>query len=177
VIKPPSLIGTYDLVFSGDPALDTPPEPTREPSESDAEWEKRAVAFYKGSVWVDWSERLRLARETGKAESWQALLKAGQVPTIFRMQQVPGAAWRKVIKLIEGMGTPEAAAICFRCAIVSVVNWGGGDLKVKQATDKDLRERIATEEIVNTLDNCHPGIVSELGNAVYVRMSSPSPLS
>jgi hypothetical protein len=177
VIKPPSLTGTYDLVHSGDTALDAPPEPKQEPGEADADWVKRATEFYASAPWVDWQERLRIARETGRTEAWQALVKPGQVLTTFRMQPVPGTVWRKVIKAIEGMGVPEAAALCFRCAIVSIANYGGGELKVKQATDKDLRERIATEEIVNTLDACHPGVVSELGNAVYARMSSPPPLS
>jgi hypothetical protein len=130
--------------------------------------------FYDSSEWKAWSERLRIARETGNPEAWQGLLKPGSKPTIFRMQQVPGIAWRKIVGRIPDVGTPEAAALCFRAAIRG---FDGYEFKLEWATDKDVGERLATVAVVNALDKIHPGIVSELGNLVYYRMSNPSPLS
>jgi hypothetical protein len=176
VICPPSLTNSYDLVYSGDPALDTPPEPTRNEGESDADWEARAVAFYKGDEWVTWQNRLRIARETGKPEAWQSLLKPGSVPTLFHMRQVPGTTWRKVYSHLESAkpGAAEIYALAFRAAIMGFTHF---DHKVKRATDRNIGEDVATVDVVNALDAVHPSIVTELGGLVFERMSSPRPLS
>jgi hypothetical protein len=178
VIKPPSLTVDYHLVFSGDPALDKPEEPTRGPGEEHEPWMARAKAFYELPPWKAWRESLRIARDTGSPERWRAMLKPGTTPTLFIMRQVPGVTWRKIHDRLvrQEIGTSEAAALCFRAAIVGFKDLGV-DIKITQATDPDIRERIATPDVVTALDAIHAGIVSELGDLVFQRMNAPSPLS
>jgi hypothetical protein len=174
VIKPPSLTGDYDLVYSGDPALDAPPEPVRNEDETQEAYVERATKFYESAEWKEWREKLRLARETGSPEAWQSLLKPGGKPTLFRMGRVDGNVWRSVLDHINVVGLSSAAALVFRAAIKGFVEF---DFKIDYATDKTIDARIASPKVVSALDAIHPGIVSELGNEVYRRMTNPSPLS
>lgn len=165
-IKPLSLVGEYHLAWSGDPAFDAPPAP-----EGDAEPSPERK---------EWLERFRSAQRLGTKEAWQALLKPGQVPTLFRMRQVPQALAAKLISIARsGELDPvfELHPLCFRVALRGVENWApGAELKVKHATDAHHGKlgQIATEDIVNAVSLM---VSIELGSFVWQRVQSPDPLS
>ena len=179
MIKPPSLVAEYDLVYSGDPALDAPPHPERAHGISDDDHVEALKAFYSSEVWQAWLARLRVAQNAGTEAAWSAVLKPGEKPTRFVMRQVPGTVWRKVLDQINTGKLDEAtgAALVFRTAIVGIRDLGVDGVDVTMETDAVLRERIAARSVVDKLDAIHPAIVSELGNVVWRRMNNPDPLS
>lgn len=162
MIKPLSLTGEYDLIWSGDPALDAPDK-----AASDAEQEA-------------WADRFRIATETGQ---WDPLLKPGQKPTRFRMCQIYGKAREAVRDLLATVEeTPnQTLSYLFRAHLVSIDDFG--DHKVRRAADERLGMKIATEETIKALhsvDRDRPAIgeaiVRELGMAVIARFNGVSPL-
>jgi hypothetical protein len=166
VIKPLSLTGEYHLAWSGDPAFDAPPAP-----EGDAEASPERK---------EWVERFKLAQRSGTKEAWQALLKPGQVPTLFRFRQIPTSLAGKMISIARsGDIDPvfELHPLVFRVALRGVENWApGAELKVKHATDATFGKlgQIATEDAVNAVSLV---VAIELGSYIWQRVQAPDPLS
>lgn len=119
---PPSLVGTYDLIYSSDDALDRPAD-SDQPELADGETAAAFRARYElwAGPYVEWERKLKVARETG---DWTALLIPGQEPTRFKIRQVPAEVWTKVdsVAKAEGWSNTERVAWLFRLFVVDVTN-------------------------------------------------------
>ena len=155
MIRPPSVVKSYDAWFSGDPAFVQ--------LEDGASEDERAEHTRKWTV----------ARETGAIGD---LLVPGAFPTKFVMRPLSGSVFRKILDRRVGgkIGSAEQLALAFRCAVVSVENLG--DVKVDRRGVEDYGE-IATPAIVDALDAIDLSIVTELGSEAMRRAGEPSPLS
>jgi hypothetical protein len=151
VIKPPSLLHEYDLIYSGDPALALP---------EDAVIREHALA---------------VARETG---NWQALLIPGQEPTLFTLRPLTGSQydwWAGEVKrrqLVE----PEAAALAVRLALTGVKNFGPHKVEPVLVDG----HKLARIEIIDAIYAVPEGrmVVLELATAVIERATTaPRPKS
>ena len=153
MIRPPSAVRHYDYYYTGDPAFVQ--------LEDGATDEQKAEHAHKWQV----------ARETGQIAD---LLIPGASPTKFVLRPLPGSLFRKLYDRIAArqLGMAEAAALAFRCAVMSVENLG--DVQVKRRADADYGE-IATSAIVDVLDAIDLGIVAELGDQVIERSRQASP--
>jgi hypothetical protein len=156
-VRAPSNQKPYDDFWSGDSAFIQPAE--------DAE----SIAAH--------SVKVKRSRETG---DWSELVVPGRTPTKFVMQAIKGEQIRWIYDrnrcsdAAKEMGTAIAWALCFRCAIVEVVNLPI-EFKVTFVDDPNLG-RIADTNIVNLLDAADPSIVTELGLAAFVRARTLNPL-
>lgn len=144
MIKPPSLIHDYTLIYSGDPALNLP---------SDEEERDRA---------------LKTARETGK---WDALLTGKEQPTIFHLRPIVGTALDYLIGQRERLQLTDAelAVLALRLALKRVENFG--EHKVVHYKDKDHGVVLASTAIIDAIyteGGAEHGrkIVGELGGLV-----------
>lgn len=174
-MKLPSLQHETSLVWSGDPALDSP---VRNDGESDEAWETRAK---------EWGEKLARARKSGQ---WDALLKPGAKATTFNVGYVPKKAWSKFEDRVRGddVGVAEAMVTAFQLALRSVGEIDGLDgkpFKVTLRTDGDYGQ-IASEDILNLLDMYYRARkeqvadvadpVLEMGSAIISRQRGVDPL-
>lgn len=160
MIKPPSLTRETTWIYSGDPALDAPPENAPK---------KAAQA---------WADRLKVARQTGQ---WDGLLKAGQKPTLFTVRIIPGTPWRALMDSYHSgkRGPAELSALVARLALVGVMHLqdaDGNDVDVK-FTDVAGLGSIADQKVVDVLDGYSPDIIGELSQFVMERQTAPGPLS
>jgi hypothetical protein len=155
VIKPPSLVHEYDLIYSGDPALALP--------EDEKERE----------------HALTTARETG---NWQALLIAGQEPTLFTLRPLTVDEYEWWGTLAQGMTVARSAMLALRLALRKVQNFGA--FKVEPTTEDGYR--MAKKEIVDALLAVKDGTGAVIGMSLVVELagvvvdrarSAPSPKS
>ena len=91
-----SLAEPYKLISQYDSAIDLPPEPNapmprRAEGESDEAFKARAEAW--AAPIREWGKPLRTARETG---DYSAILKPGEVPTLFVIRQITSSEWLKL---------------------------------------------------------------------------------
>jgi hypothetical protein len=141
VIKPPSAIKEYTLIYSGDDALALPDDPS-----------ERANA-------------LRVARETG---DWSRLITPGMQPTLFHMRPVSGTLydwlageWRRR-RLVDS----EAYALAVRLALRRIENFGDHKVIVENEAPN-----LATVAIIDALYDVRGGreLMTELGALVLER--------
>lgn len=175
-MKLPSLQHETSLVWSGDPALDSP---VKRDGESKEDWESRLK---------DWDEKLQRARKTGQ---WDGLLKAGQKATLFNVGYVPKKPWSKFEDEVrsDAIGVGEAMVLAFQLAIRSATELEGKDGKPFKVTHKhdSAYGEVAREDILDLLDAYYrarkadvPDVsdpVMELGAAVIARQRGVDPLS
>lgn len=149
MLRPPSLQHEYTLIFSGDPALVLPEDP-----------EERANA-------------LRVARETGK---WDALIQAGQQPTMFHVRPLPQSTFRWLIgeatrRNLQGF---EMTILALRLALRRIDNFGTHSGKVQ--LEKNDEQQLAKIDVIDALFNVDPDdvdvgrrVVDELGTEILRR--------
>lgn len=160
IIRPPSLHKTWDTYWSQDPAFTPTPTLSDEPTP-----EEKAAG-------LEYLTKLRSAKNTG---DWSELVLAGKTPTKFVMGQVDRNVWRALIDRSRlppdskrHVGQSVAEAILFRLSVQSIE---GLDIKFKRAADPQWDEwDMAPASLINALDEIDPGIVSEIGNDVYLRL-------
>lgn len=151
-LRPPSNQSNRDDFWSRDPAFIQLPD-----NATEAQGAAHALKW-------------RVARETG---NFGELLVEGASPTKFVMRPIPGNIIRKLIdKCSAGqLGDLELAALAFRCALVEVSNFG--DTKIKHVNTEDFG-RIASQSIVDELDEVAKGAVNELGSEAIQRATGLS---
>lgn len=148
--SPPSLQHRHALVWSGDPALATPPDGADEATQK------------------AWEARLRVARETGK---WDDVLRPGELPTWFYVQPIRGTTLRLLADDATSgrIGPASMWSLCFRLGIKAIENPA---IAFTQESDARLGP-IAPSSVVDDLDALNPGIVAELGAALFNRAGVP----
>ncbi len=154
-VKPPE---KYRLAWSKDPAIKLP--------EDD----------------VEAGKALKIARETG---DWSKLLPdSKQQPTWFIMRWLPEMPYRRWWDLRRERGGPvgidEALALLFKMALVEIE--GGGDLRVRLADDDRVRDRVATDQILDDLKAALGRseatlLVAEIAACVFEREEFTAPKS
>lgn len=145
-----SMADKYELVWSGDPALDVEAE--------------------------DFKHRFELCRD-GKAP-WSSACRPGAQPTIFVFRVLGGEEWRQVLDYTQRGGVGQdllvKSATVFRVALLDVVNLPGCQ-HIQHVKHPEMGWKMASVEVTNLLDSHDLAIVNELGNAVFVRQLSPPP--
>jgi hypothetical protein len=152
MIKPPSLVREYDLVWSQDPALDAP---VREHEESDDAWNERNAA---------WEKRLNVARETG---DWSGVLKPGQQPTVFQCRRIRTDYWRRLQAEFGESGVIEATLTAVRLAVYGIANFGAVKIEREKGHPRYDDQLLAIS--VCDLLREFPGLIEELASAVISR--------
>jgi hypothetical protein len=157
--RPPSTQRTYDEFWSGDPAFEQAPENATE----------KQLAEH--------AKRIEACRDHAK---WDSMLVEGGSPTKFVMAPVDRNIWREICDRGQlpasserRIGDHMLAALLFRLALTKIENLDG--VEVKRTRDAKWGWVMAQAEIVTILDEYNPGIVGELGSAVYERLIGPSP--
>ena len=161
MIKAPSLVREYTWIWSGDPALDAPPD------HADAKQKKA------------WAKKLENAQDYG---TWDALLKPGQKPTRFTLRIVPGSLWRELGDGYRAgrFGDASVNALTVRLALKGIsdltTDENGNSTEVSvEFAEMGALGSIAKQEIVDVLDAFSPMIVNELANYIAKRQAAPSP--
>jgi hypothetical protein len=149
IVLPQSLQGRYSWVWPRDPALARPPASADEKTRKDFE------------------HKLEVARDTGK---YQDVLLEGHQPTLFVVEPLPGAVWRKIIDMMtmDRIGNMEASSIIVRVCLKSVENPA-----IPVDVEAGPYGAWAKQSVIDTLDAIHPAIVSELGGHLSNRASAP----
>jgi len=140
-----TISGTYETVWSGDPALD-----------SEAEGFER---------------KLEQARDG--AIKWGELCKPDHQPSVFVMRNLPGHVFRRMVRDLDGssMAAQSDAAIIFRWAIDSIRDTSNHTYP--GVADKDTGWTVADPKVVDMLDAYDRRIVNELGWLAYTRSVTP----
>lgn len=169
MIRPPSLVRSWDSYYPRDSALKQAPRAPAEdaPQVDREEFKLQAEAYVVA---------LRTCRETG---DWSPLRIEGQEPTKFVMGQVDRNIWRELIDRAQlpadsprRIGYTTLLALLFRLSIKQIVGWDS----FKRAPDADWDGwTMAPADLVNTLDDIDPGIVGELGSEVLDRLKATRP--
>ncbi len=135
MIKPPSIQGTYSLVWSGDPALNLPD-----------------VGPERDRVLTD-------ARDRG---DWSGLIIAGQQPTVFHFRKLPKSVFDWVIgehtsssRFKRPLSEDEGYTLLFRAALKSIDNWPGYE-KIRPESFGEDCPVIAHESVTNALAAIDP---------------------
>lgn len=165
IIRPPSYQREYTEHWSGDPALVQPPPKPAKDAGAEAE------AAYKKAL-EEYQRKLRVARETG---DWAALRIEGAQPTPFVMGQVDRNIWRSIGDRLmlhssnpRWIGPHECHALLFRLALQKIV---GLDIEVERRPDPRWDGWVmASPDVVGALDAIDTGIVTELGDEVFIRL-------
>lgn len=165
ITRLPSYQREYTDHWSGDPALlQPPPEPADDASSESRDRYVEALEEY-------W-RKLRVARETG---NWQPMRVGDAAPTSFIMGQVDRNIWRAIRDRMTlpadnalRIGAATGTALLFRLALTKIV---GLDIDVDRRPDARWEGWVmASPEVVNELDAIHAGIVTELGDEVFIRL-------
>jgi hypothetical protein len=154
VIQPPSAQHNFDIIWSGDDALDRPG--------SDASPEAKA----------EFDCKFEQARLTG---DWAGVLKPGQLPTRFEVRHIPGSLLRELFA--DDHPGVIMAAYALRLGLVAVRPVDGFDLKLEKDPKHPAYGKIAAASVVDWLDANAPGCVNELGLAILERSQGLSPKS
>jgi hypothetical protein len=164
----PSLQGRFALVWSGDPSLQPRPVDLPDDAPPDAvEQRKTAQAEY--------DHALTVCRETG---NWSAMVKPGDVPTVF-IFELPSGEDRRAVNdefwaNAKAQRAQVAASRLFRVALKDVTNWPGSAPPLSFVKENGLD--YASGDIVKFLDDrVHPSVVGELGSLVYARLQESIP--
>ena len=145
MIKPPSLIHEFSLVYSEDPALDLPSDP--------AERERA----------------LKVARETGK---WP--IREGQQPTMFHFRDLTREAigwWRGECGHSTALGRPlsdvEFNDLLVRIALRGIDNFGSLKVERKQVS-KGIH--LVNRDVIEAIYEAAPRALGEFFDVIFVRM-------
>lgn len=146
MIKAPSLLSSYSLVWSGDPSLALPVF-VADPEKDEAANLEAAKAIHE-----ERERMLRVARQTGQ---WHPLIKPGERPTIFTFRNLnwEDREWQSGERSRKELTTLEIASLAFRLALVKVENLGTIQVERDSSGGRDM----ATVEVLNVLH-------SELGD-------------
>ena len=128
MIKPPSLIKEYTLIYSGDPALALPADPKER------------------------EQALIVARETG---NWQPLVVAGEQPTLFQCRPLPGTTFEWLVgewgfraKLGRKPTGAEGLLLTFQLGVRKIENFGGVPITFEDEADERLLSRDTTDLLI-----------------------------
>lgn len=178
MLATPSVARNYSLVFSGDPALARPVRVEDEDEAGAKAWEARLA---------EWRQALDVAQKTG---DWSSVLKPGEVPTMFRFQQVPGDVWATMQRLFGPLGILERCTLMVRVALVGIENGPEGHtVQFEPHVDHLGRVtglgQVVTAATTNLLDTItipslgvrRGDVLLELGNTVFERRAGLGPLS
>lgn len=176
MFAPPSLQREYVLCSPMDPALDLPEVPV---IGEDAKMED--IALRDEMVKVR-DHKLKVARETGK---WDALIKPGQKPTMFRFRNIHGGClnWLHGESTRRNLIPDECFELAFRLAVVSVDNFPGLEIRYEMIDGFKIATRDSLDRLYDIgRDTNEPQlgrqIVLELGAHVFSRaVNGVSPLS
>ena len=166
MIQPPSVQKDYSFIYSGDPALDLPAIPDEVEGEDP---EARKLAVEKAIA--DREAVLARARETGQ---WQALVRAGETPTIFTLHPLGTAYdwWCGEVKR-RSLCDSEAALLVVRLALRQVDNFG----KYKVEPTSQGGQALAKNEVIDAIyaeaGDAGRLIILELANHVIERATTP----
>jgi hypothetical protein len=151
VIKPPSLQGEFDLVFSEDPALDLPAD--------DAE---------KARV-------LKVARETGK---WP--IKPGEAATLFRIEPLTGLLMEHVRgeMLRRKLTEDESRTLIFRLGVKSITHAEGIEITYSKvdrwrALSDETTNAILSIGAAEGVPEVGRAIVNQIGLLIWQRSQEP----
>ncbi len=154
IVRPSSFIREYDDFYTGDPAIVQLADAA---SDEDQKSHRR---------------RIEVARETG---NWTDVLVPGMEPTKFTMKPLSGEVHRRLLDMVpDKVGLIEVHALAFRCAIMSVSNFGGLEFKREQTQKLGT---MAASSVVDALDAVDMGIVTQLGAEALRRAREVSPKS
>ena len=171
MIRLPSIQRAYDWYWSGDPALRQPPvAPADDASDEDKAAHKIAADEYKA--------KLKAARDTG---DWSALLKTGETPLKFVLEQVDRNAWRALDdrRSLPATNSRHISAglllgLLARLAIKDIV--GAEGVRVQRGPDPQWDGwTMAQADLVTLLDTANENIISELGLCVFMRLNETGP--
>jgi hypothetical protein len=166
MIKAPSLLKLYTLIYSGDPALTLPPPDEPADAEQDGAADAPAPSARERA--------LVLARETGQ---WGTLITPGQTPTLFHLRPLPGTSYDWWVGEIRrrDLTVSEAAVLILRLALRKVDGFGAHVVKTRTVDGQDL----ATTDIIDALyaeAGAHgAAIIAELSTEVIRRSERTSP--
>ena len=144
MIKPPSLVADYTLIYSGDPAL----KPIEDP--------------------VERERVLEQARETG---DWRELLIEGEAPTTFTIRNLPGSVydyWCGEVRRGQ-LVDREAAALLFRLALTKIDNFGKLVVEHTKIDGHRAAKISVLDEIYSALGGTGSLVVSEIAGHVLTR--------
>lgn len=149
MINLPSLQNRFTWIWSRDPALNRPP------AESDAETRQ------------NWAERFDIARDTGK---WSELVKDGEQLTLFTVKPLSGTLLRRLTDehSAKRVGDQTVWQIVARLCLIGIDN-----PPIKIERELGPYGDWAKEDVIETLEQISPAIVSELGSYIFARASSP----
>ena len=159
MLTPTAPVGSYELAWSRDSAINLPADP------------KAA------------EEALRVARETG---DWSPLVAPGSRPTYFVMRAIPYATmqrWADARRANGGtQGPNESLFSLFQLALMSIKNFG--DVEFQRIEDPRFRDKRAPDSVLDVLASAlRPhgldvdDLVLELAAAVYARETITDPKS
>jgi len=147
-----TLVKSYDVFYSEDPAIDT-----------DAEG--------YNDIWQDYLS----TNDCSKIP-----MKAGRQPTRWRLRHIRGKAKRMLQDTIrktavDGMISPTAAYLACQMGLLEVENLvdkDGREFSLETQFDRDLTMKVVREEVMQVLDNIDEGqLVNQLGIRVIMSMS------
>lgn len=184
-IRPPSLVHVSAVPWSGDSALDLPDlhryydaasakkKERADLNRSDISEAELADHIKKQEAEVealrlkcaDDLRKFEVSRETG---DYSKIIKPGETPTWFHIRIIPGT----LMRLLHGEMTTEAASglalpsIALRIALVKIENMDGVSVSFR---DEKPYGRIASTDVIDSLDACSASIVNEVGNFALSR--------
>lgn len=140
MIKAPSLLSSYSLVWSGDPALALPV------FVADPEKDEAANLEDAKAVHEERERMLRVARQTGQ---WQPLIRPGERPTVFTFRNLnwEDREWLSGEIRRRELAPLEVASRSFRLALVKIENLGSVQVGREEFDGRDM----ATTEVLNVL--------------------------
>ena len=168
MIRPPSLLKSWDECVSIDPAFKQAPQLKDGASEDEQKAFKEAVEEYLAT--------LKSCRDNG---DWSKLTLDGQQPTRFTMLQVDRNIFRELLDRMNlpynshlRVGSAAGRAILVRLALKAI---SGYETKIERKPDSQWGWEMAQAEIVNELDAIDPRIVGELGTRLLEKYRGVSP--
>ncbi len=180
-----SVLHPYPLIWRRDPALmqpDLPPEVAPLPDESPADFEARKAKREAEALPLLEAFERAWARAV-ETRQWDELKRPGATPTVFWCRQLP--RFRAFLDYANDernhVGPLQRAELAFRLAVTRIDNPPVG-LKVEHVEHVDARGaptglgKVLSEDTVDALDLCAPGIVVSLGTSIFLARLEPPPL-
>lgn len=165
MIKPPSLLKPYTLIYSGDPALDLPALAADNASDD----EKKAAIDRRNLA-------LKNARETG---GWQ--IKPDETPTLFHFEPLNARARDRIeaeiaVDASKRLGPTDFASLVFRLAVRRIDNIGDVTIAFSDAGGYQVASEDLVAYIRDTFGIVGDRVIGELSQLVMQRTFSISPL-
>jgi hypothetical protein len=169
MIRPPSLVRSWDAFYPKDPAFKQAPAlPADDAPQADRDEFKLQAEAYLTT--------LRTCRETG---DWSPLRIEDREPTKFVMGPVDRNIWRELLDRCQlstssprSIGFTTLLALLFRLSVRQIVGWE----KIVREPDPDWGDwTMAPADLVDQLDNIDSGIVGELGREVLEKLKATRP--